>query len=172
MKKDNPTLASGRSPDWAFMEPFTVPDYDSDDDYLWRLRIIQTPFFGVYLHKLGTPDPRDTLHDHPWKFFSIVLRGGYDEMRRTTHSIEEAWWVADGTIMPYAYPRRVRLFNWMPLDALHWISKLHRVPTWTLVFVGRRRRVWGYLDRNGTWTDFLSHPFNDEFQAALARRAR
>ena len=168
MKKDNPKLASGRSPDWALWEKFVVPDYDSEDDYLARWRIIQTPLFGIYLHKLGTPDPRATLHDHPWPFLAIVLRGGYDECRRDTHIYDPA---REDT-RTYSYPNIVRRFNRMPLNSLHWIARLHRVPTWTLVFVGRRCRIWGYLDRNGTFTDFLSHPYNEDFKKALARRAQ
>ena len=34
-------LAHRRSPNWAFMETFKVPQYDGDDDYLTRLRIVQ-----------------------------------------------------------------------------------------------------------------------------------
>lgn len=169
MRKDNPKLASGRSPDWALFEKFTVPDYsteDSEGDYMTRWRIIQTPWGGIFLHKFEMPDPRPTLHDHPFAFFSIVLRGGYEEQRRDTHIYDPA---REDT-RTYSYPRRVRLFNYMPLRALHWISKLERTPTWTLVFVGPRDRVWGYLDRNGKWTDFLSHPHNKHFVAAMERR--
>jgi hypothetical protein len=185
MKKDNPKLASGRSPNWAFMERFVIPNYstaDADDDYLVRWRLIQTPWFGIYLHKIMTPDPRPTLHDHPWPFLAVVLRGGYDEMRRGTHAVTPAellihppdddhpqTWkeMPDST---YARPRRVTRVNRMPLDSLHWISRLHRIPTWTLVFVGRRSRIWGYLDRDGTWTDFLTHPHNAEFQTVMENR--
>jgi hypothetical protein len=149
------------------MERFVVPDYahpETDDNYLTRLRIIQTPLFGVYLHKLETPDPRPTLHDHPWPFTAVVLRGGYDEMRRDTHTKPgpQNWM--------YAYPHKVRRLNVMPFDAMHWISHLHRVPTWTLVFVGRRTRIWQYLDRDGTLTPFDKHKFNQQFLDALAAR--
>lgn len=145
------------SPDWAFMELFKVPHYDYiDQDYLWRLRILQTPLFGIYLHKLCTPDPRDTLHNHPWPFFSIVLKGGYVEF-------------VPGEF--YAKSRYVKRFNVKRFkNSYHWIAELDRSPTWTLVFVGRRRRVWGYLDRDGTYTDFNRHAFNDQYHAALEAR--
>lgn len=158
-------LANRRSPNWALMEKFTVPDYshpETDDDYLTRWRLIQTPWFGIYLHKIETPDPRPTLHDHPWPFLALVLRGGYDEQRRDSHEWTPGY--------PYAYPHRVTFFNVMPMVSLHWIERLHRTPTWTLVLVGRRQRVWGYLDRDGTYTDFDKHPFNEEFLDALAQR--
>lgn len=169
MKKDKPKLASGRSPDWAFWEKFVVPNYrtpDDDDDYVTRIRIIQTPWGGVFLHRFDNPDPREALHDHPWPFFSIVLRGGYDEERRDTHVYDPC---AEDT-RTYSYARSVTRWNHMPLDSLHWISRLHRTPTWTLMFVGRRKRVWGYLDLNGKYTDFLTHPYNQGFQDAIARR--
>ena len=158
-------LAGRRSPQWAFMEKFVVPDYsrpELDEDYLTRWRLINTPLFGIYLHKIETPDPRPTLHDHPWAFTAIVLRGGYTEMRRYSHVM--------GTDKRYAGRNMVRRINMMPLDSLHWIERLHRTPTWTLVFVGRRKRVWGYLDRDGTYTEFHKHEFNNQFLDALAQR--
>lgn len=170
MRKDNPKLASGRSPDWALFEKFVVPDYSSpeaDGDYMTRWRLIQTPWFGIFLHRFEMPDPRQTLHDHPWAFFSIVLRGGYDEFRRDTHIYDPC--LEDSRT--YCYPHSVKRFSRMPLNSLHFIAKLHRNPTWTLVFVGPRKRIWGYLDRDGKLTDFLSHPHNAGFMDAMARRA-
>lgn len=138
------------------MQTFVVPDFDSDLDYLRRLRIVQTPWFGVYLHRIGTPDSRPTLHDHPWNFLSIVVRGGYTEM------------TGDGCC--YAEERHVRWVNHKRAEYLHYIMRLDRTPTWTLVFVGRRRREWGYAE-GGQWTRFDQHPHAVEFDAAMARRA-
>lgn len=67
---------------WSVMSRFDVANFDTDDEtYLVRWRIIQTPWFGIFLHRMGTPDSRPTLHDHPWGFLSLVLRGGYVERR-------------------------------------------------------------------------------------------
>lgn len=155
-----PKLASNRSPNWAFMQRFEVPDYDTDGIYLTRWRVIQTPLFGVYVHRFYGPDPRPTLHDHPWNFLSLVLRGGYTEFTPDP---------ADSYV--YAFPRQVRRWNRKRATDLHWISELGRVPTWTLMLVGRRKRVWGYVEPDGTWTRFDEHPYNEQFQNALARRA-
>lgn len=163
-------LASGRSPRWAFMERFEVPQYDGDGLYLTRWRLIQTPMFGIYLHRFTGPDPRPTLHDHPWKFLSIVLRGGYTERRldQTTLEVDEQ--------------HHVRRVNYMPPGGAHAIMSLDRNPTWTLMFVGKRRRTWGYLERSEfafpslrnawIWTEFDKHRHGDEFVAALERRRR
>ncbi len=145
------------SPRWAILEGFKVPDIeDPSKDYLWRLRILQTPLFGIYLHKLCGPDARSELHNHPWPFVSVILKGGYVEFIPGPY---------------YAKSRHVRRVNVKRFNnSYHWIAELDRTPTWTLVFVGRRRRVWGYLDQNGNYTDFDKHEFNDKFVDALEKR--
>lgn len=152
------------SPRWAFMEGFRVPDIDDPDkDYLWRLRIIQTPLFGIYLHKLCGPDSRAELHDHPWPFISFILHGGYRENVQCNCGFEHCDYYA---VPRHIYRMNVKRYN----NSYHWIAELDRTPTWTLVLVGRRRRVWGYLDRDGKRTDFDKHEFNDQFHSALATR--
>jgi hypothetical protein len=140
---------------WAFMERFEIPDLDHPErNYLTRLRIIQTPLFALYLHRMDGPDSRVTLHDHPWPFLSVILRGGYDELRNYDDDLVS-----------------VERLNVKSATDFHTIVRLHRVPTWTLMFVGRRRRVWGYLDRDGTWTRFDAHRHGREYDAAMAARA-
>lgn len=156
-------LASGRSARWAFMEKFAVPDYDRPDrNYLTRWRLIQTPWFGIYLHRFDGPDPRPTLHDHPWNFRSLVLLGGY----------EEALTYAEGPPGLHGSwaQRRAGRWNRKHAEDTHTITELWRVPTWTLMLVGRRRREWGYVDPDGTWTRFDLHAHAAEFDAALAAR--
>lgn len=168
-------LASNRSARWAFMERFEVPDYDGDGNYLTRLRVVQTPWFGVYLHRFDGPDPRPTLHDHPWPFLSLILRGGYVERRLNTMT------------MTVNEAHLVRFVNRMRTHDAHAIMRLLRVPTWSLMLVGRRVRTWGYLEwrhpafsladprkvpelDQWCWTEFDKHRHAAEFDAALARR--
>lgn len=158
-------LASNRSPNWAFIERFEVPNYDSDGNYLTRWRIIQTPWFGWFLHRFDGPDPRTTLHDHPWPFVSFVLKGGYLERR------------LDPNLMVVNECHLVRRVNYLRIGEAHAIVKLKRRPTWTLMLVGRRRRIWGYWEPvcgasrgQWAWTPFDRHRHNDEFLAAMERR--
>ena len=92
----------------------------------WR-----SPFFGIYLHKFERGDADPYVHDHPWVFVSFVLRGGYTEVVRNNFTHE-------------TYKRHIRFVNLKRRDDAHYIESLDRVPTWTLVFVGRRRRTWGF----------------------------
>jgi len=158
-------LASGRSPRWAFMERFEVPDYDSDGNYLIRWRVVQTPWGGLYVHRFERPDPRATLHDHPWPFLAVVLRGGYVERR------------LDPETMKVNEDRSVRWFNRMRTHDAHAIVRLLRVPTWTVLLVGRRVRTWGYWEPSPRsdrpvweWTEFNRHYHAAEFDAAMASR--
>lgn len=161
-------LASGRSPKWAFFERFEVPNYDTDGNYLIRWRIIQTPLFALYLHRFDGPDPRSTLHDHPYNFTSVVLRGGYVERRLNPETL-----IVNEN-------HKIKRFNRVRATNAHAIKSLTRTPTWTVLFVGRRVRQWGYLDPIVTdahdqgyiWTPFDRHRHNVEFQEALARREK
>jgi hypothetical protein len=147
---------------FAFMKKFEIPEFDNDGNYLTRWRIIQTPWFALYLHRIDAPDSRPTLHDHPWSFLAIVLRGGYVERR------------LDPITMRVNEHHMVRRFNLMRKHDFHAIMNLFEKPTWTLLFVGARRRTWGYLEPTDgaqwIWTEFDKHPHAIEFDAALARR--
>jgi hypothetical protein len=157
------------------MEKFEIPTFDDDGLYLTRWRIIQTPIAAIYLHRLDAPDSRPTLHDHPWPFLSLVLRGGYTERRLSP------------LMMTVDEHHVIRRFNFMAQRDAHAILSLRRTPTWTLLFVGPRTRTWGYWEPVGhmdggvpfedmprrfswRWTEYDQHPHAKEFDASLARR--
>lgn len=127
-----------RSPRWAFMARMEIPDYNNPEQiYLRRLRIIQTPWFGVYLHHIFLPDADRAPHDHPWPFASLVLRGGYSERIHPRPRQDLA----------QHHDRFHRSFS------LHRTSCMvaHRIldlkpNTVTLVLVGPRRRDWGFWE--------------------------
>lgn len=108
----------------------------------WTLRL---PWFTVRLHHIVLDDVDRALHDHPWSFVSLVLRGTYDEERPAGRTRRRP-----GTI---AYRRA---------------TDLHRVTlatdaVWTLVVTGRHRRTWGFRTDDG-WVPWY------EYAGAGARR--
>jgi len=171
-------LAGNRSPNWAILQRFEVPNLDDPrQTYLTRWRIIQTPWFGVYLHRMDGPDSRATLHDHPWTFTSIILRGGYYEAHAPQASV--------GPIEMRCHV--IGDVNRMQRYEAHFIRELVKVPTWTLMLVGRRQNTWGYWDpwrdrpapghayqreEVRIWTPYDRHPHAAEFDEAMAERAR
>lgn len=122
---------------WALLERFDIRDEGTGELYLRRWRIVQTPWFGLYLHKIASRDKDRDPHDHPWSFVSLVLRGGYDEYRPGIGIMARGW-------LSLAFRRA---------NDAHTILRLHRTPTWTLVAVGRRKRIWGFHTRTG-WVDW------------------
>lgn len=130
-----PTPPQGPSPQgwfrrWLDRFPVLVIGRDSTDVYMRRYKLLRTPWFNLYLHEFIRGDVDDCLHDHPWRFWTLILAGGYTE---------HLWggasrWRPPGTFL-------YRPATWR-----------HRVTTdgaWSLVLVGRRRRAWGFYTRYG-----------------------
>jgi hypothetical protein len=138
-----------RSP-WGFVRNFQITRPDGTV-YLTR-NGVRTPYGGIYIHKMTGPDDRFTPHDHPWPFVSLIVKGGYDEVR-----IEKMG-------MSRLYERSVGRVNVMRRDDQHYISRIWQNPTWTVVFFGRRRRTWGFWETTDTagkwiWTEFEKSAF-------------
>lgn len=104
--------------------------------YMVRYRIIDTPWFGVYLHHILRSDRDRHLHDHPFSFISVMLWGRYGEVRFAA----DRWDGAQEIIKRRAPSICFR-------SARHAHRLLLIKPCWTLVFRGPRRRAWGF------WTD-------------------
>jgi hypothetical protein len=141
--------SAGKTSQWCLWRWFYI------GVYLHRLKIISTPWGGIYLHKIMTPDTDPILHDHPWNFLAIMLRGGYSEVIIDKMTLEDK----------ENHPRH---FNVKWRDDRHYILKLDRTPTWTLMFVGGRARTWGFWWRDPEaenrwyWQEFDKFPLHDE----------
>jgi hypothetical protein len=137
--------------------------------YLDRWGIRCGALFGIYLHRMAAPDPGIDLHDHPWPFVSIILRGGYTEevadsrdACRLAGEAEEAGSPVRSNytrIWPAGSVHRLRL------NECHRIVALRRCPTWTLVLLGRTERSWGFYEPAG-WV----HAYNDNGGSQSIRR--
>lgn len=146
-----PKMAKARneeklSPKRSFFGLLTVRNKDGSL-YLQRLRLLRTPWFGVYFHRLHSIDSDRALHDHPWSFISFVLRGFYNEEVPGDLHVE-------GT--RFRKTRVIRWFNRHRAEDLHRISYISRSPVWTLVLVGPRRREWGF-QVGDAWIPFDSY---------------
>lgn len=117
------------------MEKFVIPDIvEPEKDYLVRWRLVQTPWFGIFIHKILMIDNDVNTHDHPWDFIAIILKGGYRErwFERLEHKLAARRWWGVGSI------------HRMKTTEFHAIKELFKIPTWTLVFTGPRKQEWGY----------------------------
>lgn len=101
-----------------------------------RWRMVETPFFNLYLHKIHKADEDRHLHNHPWNFFVLCIRGSY---------VEDVSGKRYATVMPWSFRYRNR-------KAYHKILKIVKGPVTTLVFTFGKKRVWGY-DVDGKFVD-------------------
>lgn len=126
------------------MQYYHVPNRDHTEVLFSRLRVVQTPWFGMYVHWLRVED-EGNLHNHPWSFGSVVLRGGYRECVErfiSHHRIPHVLSHDERTWRRLSYHR-------IHTDEFHMIIKLLRKPTITLLFVGNRDNPWGFLTHVG-----------------------
>lgn len=125
---------------WGFNEHFIIGK--QDNPMLDRWRLIQTPLGGIYVHFIYREDLDPVPHDHPWRFASFILRGGY---------VEELHYAPGIGAPEKVWRHRWRLHRF----PLHWAHRITAVTpgTITLMFVGRKVRSWGFY--NGPdWIDY------------------
>lgn len=134
MKKQ--TVQGRRSPRWALWEKMTIP-CKGGIKYLFRIRIIQTPWFGIYLHDIFEPDDDRGPHNHPWSFLSFVLKGWYREYY--IENPESKTGVEVNTWDRFSIHR-------MDKNSAHRITECSEGLK-TLIFTGPRTKGWGfYID--------------------------
>lgn len=113
-----------------------------DEDYierwfLWGSKGEGENGKGLRLHHILKSDSLRDFHDHPYKFVSLILLGGYRE-----HTL--------------AGVKRFRpgMINRKKAETLHALE-LDK-PAWTLVFTGPRCREWGFQTKDGwvSWRDY------------------
>lgn len=116
---------------------------------MWRYILLRTPWFGIYLHHFLRSDYDRALHDHPWSFVSIILRGGYWEAHDQT---------IDGSMrIEWRAPGRVLL---RPAEWRHRVILDDGATSWSLVIVGSRERKWGFFLPTG-WCWWRKHNYRD-----------
>lgn len=117
---------------WGVLQSFLIGQ--PGNPMMKRLRLLQTPWFGLYLHFIYREDLDPIPHDHPWVFWRLILWGGY----------EERYWTLPTTIHPARHVwRRRGSVSRFPTEHAHYIRRV--LPgTTSLVLVGPKVRVWGF----------------------------
>jgi hypothetical protein len=121
-----------------------VLDRQSDKPYLERyyifLRDRKRFPFNIFLHKFLRSDP-DDVHDHPWPYVTIILKGGYYEYIPN--------FSPEGVIIGHTrYWRGPGTFRISRSISYHRIELVESIECWTLFIPGPQRREWGFLVDN------------------------
>ena len=121
-----------------------IMDRQNNEPYLERYYPLfntrQHTGFNVYIHKFLKGDP-DDVHDHPWPYATLILKGGYYE------------WIPqfnpDGTksceIRKWRGPGHFRICK---PESYHRIELKKGITAWTLFMPGPHKREWGFLVDN------------------------
>lgn len=129
-----------------------IMDRADQEPYLERYYVLfkeRVTFpYNVFLHKFLKSDP-DDVHDHPWNYASLILKGGYWEWLPVFD--------AEGQkITEVKQWRGAGKFRFGKMSTYHRIELDPDVTPWTLFFVGPRKREWGFLVNN-KWIHYESY---------------
>jgi hypothetical protein len=96
--------------------------------------------FNIFLHKFLKGDP-DDVHDHPWPYATLILKGGYYE------------WIpefdAEGKMLgEQRIWRGPGHFRTCSANSYHRIELATGITAWTLFMPGPQKRDWGFLVNN------------------------
>lgn len=101
-----------------------------------RYRVLWTPWVSIYVHHILEADQDKHLHNHPWNFWGVILRGGYLELLEDNQPVS----------------RKAGSCGYRSVNEFHKIKELY-APTWSLCVMGGRAGVWGYSTEDG----FVDH---------------
>lgn len=93
--------------------------------------------FNVFLHKFLKSDP-DDVHDHPWPYATLILKGGYYEWVPSFDSY-------GSKITETRHWRGPGHFRICKANSFHRIELKSDVECWTLFMPGPQNRDWGFL---------------------------
>jgi hypothetical protein len=121
-----------------------ILDRESSEPYLERYYIFLKDRkwfpFNIFLHKFLKSDP-DDVHDHPWPYATLILKGGYWEWMpqfdfRGKKIGEYQVWRGPGS------------FRMCKATSYHRIELDPNVECWTMFMPGPQKREWGFLVKN------------------------
>ena len=123
-----------------------VMDRVENEPYLERYYLFlrereQFPF-NVFLHKFLKSDP-DDVHDHPWPYATVILKGGYWEWIPHFDTVGRK----TGEYQVWRGPGHFRVSK---ANSFHRIELDPDITAWTLFMPGPKQRDWGFLVQN-TW---------------------
>lgn len=106
--------------------------------------------FNIFVHKFLKSDP-DDVHDHPWPYATLILKGGYWEWIPVFN--ERGFQIHE-----YCVWRKAGSFRFARANSFHRIELDPTVECWTLFMPGAKQRDWGFLVKNKwvQWQEYLA----------------
>lgn len=125
--------------DWLIKRAQKTP-YFPIGPYMDRWWLFRTPWLNARIHKINLSDSDRDLHDHPWDYCTIILRGGYCEVTK-----DAVRWYGKGSVL------------FRKAESLHRLVILDGQPAYTLFIHRHKRRNWGFATAEG-WVWWKRYP--------------
>lgn len=122
--------------------------------YMGRYGVFETKYLSCRIHHIATADDDCALHDHPWPFVSVVLRGGYTEL---LPRMPTPCWNGDEETT-YPVRRNAGSVAFRGAACRHRVSEVGP-GTWTMFVYFKWKQDWGFYTRDGKifWRYYLDH---------------
>ena len=121
-----------------------IMDRVNDQPYLERYYVFLKDRdwfpFNIFIHKFLKSDP-DDVHDHPWPYATLILKGGYYEWTPQFNTKGEKI----SEIGKWRGPGHFRICR---ANSYHRIELDPSITAWTLFMPGPQKREWGFLVNN------------------------
>jgi hypothetical protein len=95
----------------------------------WLLPMSWNLPFTIRVHHILLPDADPYLHDHPWNWRTIILRG----------------WYFEEDVFGLKHRRLEGFTGGNTAETFHRIDRVSPGGVWTLFIMGRRRNAWGFM---------------------------
>lgn len=100
--------------------------------------LLQRLGVAIRVHHILRSDDDRAFHDHPWSYLTIILRGGYVEVRPVfdksgLYMGDSRKWYGPGSVL------------WRPAKSWHRLEVPAGQTAWTLFITGPYRQKWGFL---------------------------
>lgn len=130
------------------------------DGNLYLRRFYITPRswkWRVFIHHIMRSDEDRDPHDHPWAFFTLMLKGQYREHLTVPCDPHH-----NTCMVKFVTLKRWRCLYRRATD-IHRLFLTHG-PVWTLVVAGKTVRLWGFWTYDGWvhWREYLGLPKGPE----------
>jgi hypothetical protein len=119
---------------------YHIPEDGSYMERYWIIREGSTLALrlghSVRLHIIKSPDQDRAMHTHPFTFRTMIIEGGYTELRKTSHEMSDGVWT-------FEYDRKAGESYVLDKDTPHQIVSLTDDKPATTIFI--------YDERAGDW---------------------
>ena len=113
--------------------------------------------FNMFIHKFLKGDP-DDVHDHPWPYATLILKGGYYEWIPIFTEWDDQPNVMYAQRKVWRGPGHFRICK---ADSFHRIELKPGVTAWSLFIPGPHKKEWGFLVKGNKWIhneEYLNNP--------------